>query len=386
MKKSLLIASAAILAAGSISAQRLQDGYVTWPASGQLATYVSAWNGGNGTIQIDGVDFDDHNFFISRVKPRTRIQNTDTQIRPELIPTVIKDNGEVTTGTDKRLIYWVPISNEIKGSQRLNALADGMVDGEMFSMWSYIDVWGDWNAPFGWTPGNFADVCHRNGVSVHGVASVPFGVLSSEWSSNLSAITALDADAVGKFLYYHGQDGLGYNSEWSESSGTVTGKLVTMHHGLKEYMKDRNPLWEVMWYGGTWENGSKTFDVGVTENNYPTLFKSSSVFLNYGWNDLADIEKSITFAEGISRDPFYIYAGMNMQGGEPRSGQNYDMLKDYAHSIGLWGAHSTNMLWNDRFNNGGSDLAKQQTYQKAIEQWFGNGPRNPAVQLTPTLN
>ncbi|MDE6782578.1 MAG: secretion protein, partial [Paramuribaculum sp.] len=316
------------------------------------------------------------------VKPRTRIQNTATQLRENLTPTKI--NGTtVTPGTDKRLVFWVPISNEMKGAQRLNALADGIFDGEMFSMWSYIDVWGNWNSPYGWTPGNFADICHKNGVGVHGVASVPFGSISSGWSTAFSELAPVDHNAIGKFLYYHGQDGLGYNSEWS--GGSHVSNLVSMHADLQKYMADRNPLWEVMWYGGTWENNSCSFDQGVTTSNYPNLYKSASIFLNYNWQ--SKMSSSITNSVNtFHKDPFYIYAGMNMQGGEPKSGSNYDLLKDYAYSIGLWGAHSINMCWNKRFANGGSDLAKQKTYQKVIEQWFGNGPRNPAVKLTPTLN
>ncbi|MDE5799450.1 MAG: T9SS type A sorting domain-containing protein [Paramuribaculum sp.] len=384
MKKTLLLLSATLLAAGTTTAQRLQDGYVTWPASEKLGTYVNAWNGGNGTITVDGKEFVDHNFFISRVKPRTRIQNTATQLRENLVPTTVNASTKaITPGTDKRLIFWVPISDEMNGSQRLNSLADGIFDGEMFSMWSYIDVWGNWNSPYGWTPGNFADICHKNGVGVHGVASVPFGGISAGWSTAFSELAPVDHNAIGKFLYYHGQDGLGYNSEWS--GGSHVGNLVSMHADLQEYMKDRNPLWEVMWYGGTWENNTCSFDQGVTTSNYPNLYKSASIFLNYNWQGRmsGSISNSVNT---FQKDPFYIYAGMNMQGGEPKSGSNYDLLKDYAYSIGLWGAHSINMCWNKRFSNGGSDLAKQKTYQKVIEQWFGNGPRNPAVKLTPTLN
>lgn len=382
MKKTLLFASAALLAVGTIHGQRLQDGYVTWPASEQLHTYVKAWNGGNGTIQINGADFDDHNFFISRVKPRVRISNLQSQIRTNLKPTTIS-NGKVTAGNDKRLIFWVPISNEMNGDQRLNSLADGIFDGEMFSMWSYIDVYGNWNAPYGWTPGNFADICHKNGVAVHGVASVPFGSISSSWSTCFDNLCALNHTSIAKFLYFHGQDGLGYNSEWS---GYAPSKLITLHDDLQTYMASRNPIWEVMWYGGTTEGGGTAFDTGVTSSNYPNLYKSASIFLNYNWNSTSTMSSSINYsANTIKKDPLYIYAGMNTQGGEPKSGSNYDLLKDYSYSIGLWGAHSINMYWHERFANGGSDLAKQQTYQKIIEQWFGNGPRNPAIQLTPTL-
>ena len=52
--------------------QQLAEGYITWPESSQLHTYIQAWNGGNGTITVNGQTWEDENFFVSRVKPRQR--------------------------------------------------------------------------------------------------------------------------------------------------------------------------------------------------------------------------------------------------------------------------------------------------------------------------
>ncbi|MDE7089854.1 MAG: hypothetical protein K2O54_07015, partial [Prevotella sp.] len=330
-----------------MSAQELKEGYITWPSSSSLATYIQQWNGGNGTIKIDGKAWEDQEFFTSRVKPKARVYNTLTQVNPNLTQYSYVDK----TGTDKRCIYWVPVGDEKRNSVQTNALANGIFDGEMFSSWSYIDHYGNWSCPYGWTPGNFADVAHKNGVAVSGVASVPFGTITTDWYNQLKAMEGLDANTVGKFLYYFGQDGLGYNSEWTgyaPHSG-----LTTLHNGLKAYMADKDPLWEVIWYAGTTDTGGRAFDSGVgTGGGNAQLFKGASMFLNYNWNNTSTMSSSVTYAKNQGLNPFHIYAGMNMQGGEPKGGDNYPILKDYQYSIGLWGAHSTNMLWSRRNSNG----------------------------------
>lgn len=375
MKKTLLFASTLAIAGLSASAQMLTGGYIQWPQSEQLHSYIQQWNGGTGEIQVLGQQWDDHNFFISRVKPKARFYNTATQVRPTLTQYDAQNN---VNGNDKRLVYWVPISDQFRGGQQLNALPDGQFDGEAFTMWAYVDHYGDWNAPYGWTPGVFADVAHKNGVAVSGVASVPFGSISTAWSSELNSMVTLTAEQVGKFLYYHGQNGLGYNSEWSGWSPKNKG-LTTLHEGLASYMATRDPLWEIMWYAGTTDAGSIAFDTGVGSTGGNTeLFKSASMFLNYGWASTSRITSSVQHAKSNGRSPFFIYAGINQQGGE---GGSLNVLKEYQYSIGLWAGHEQNILWKNRFTKGSSNEAKMRCYFSNNEMWFSNGVRNPAVKL-----
>ena len=378
MKKLLLLSASALLAAMPAMAQKLGEGYITWPDTHELATYVNQWNGGNGTLTVNGKTWEDVNFFISRVKPKVRFYNKNSQVNTE----ITQYTSSNTNGTDKRLIHWVPVGEESRDGVKLNALADGVFDGEVFNMWAYVDHWGNWNTPYGWTTGNFADVAHKNGVAVSGVASVPYGGITDAWKSTLQKVSSLDANALGKFLYYFGQDGLGYNSEWSGYS--PSNGLINLHNGLKSYMASRNPIWEIIWYAGTNDNGSINFDSGI--GNFQNLYKGASMFLNYNWNSTSTMSNSINISKNAGKSPFYIYAGMNVQGGEPKSGDNYPILKNYQYSVGLWGAHSVNMYWQTRYNNGGSDFAKIKTYLNSVEQWFGNGARNPAVRLAITTN
>ena len=358
-KKQILLFGAVLIASGAF-AQKLQEGYITGPESSDLGTYIRQWNGGEGTIRINNAEWEDEEFYTSRVKPRRRFVNRLSQVRQE-----INDDN------DKRYVNWVPI-----GYAAYNALPNGEFDQEVFSMWSYLDHYGDWTSPYGWVPGAMADAAHKNGVAVSGVASVPFGGISQTWLSCFTSLTSLDSQDIGKFFYYHGVDGVGYNSEWS---GYSPSKLIALHDDLKSYMSSRNPLWEVIWYGGTTDSGSCSFDIGIGSST--ALFRSASIFLNYNWNRESYYNSSVQYARSMGKSPFFIYAGMNQQGGEPHSGENYSLLKDWQYSIGVWGAHSVNMFWGSRNAGGATAEAMQRCYLNTCEQWYTNGPRNPAVRL-----
>ena len=77
-----------------------------------------------------------------------------------------------------------------------------------------------------------------------------------------------------------------------------------------------------------------------------------------------------------------------MQGGEPRSGSRWTLLKKYPISIGLWGAHSQNMFFESRGEKGSDPETQQRTYMLRTERWFSSGSRNPvnSLQINNSLN
>lgn len=380
MKKTLLFAAGfAALSFMQSRAQELSEGYLVWPESTGLPGYVTQWNGGSGSITINDQAWEDENFFISRVKPKIRFYNTATQVYPEITQYDPVTNPD---GNDKRMLWWVPLSDEKRNGVNTNGLPNGLMDQEVFSMWSYMDHYGNWSSPWGWVPGVFADVAHKNGVAVSGVASVPWSSAGASWNNALTQFGSVDGTAVAKFLYYHGVDGLGYNSEWN---GIAPRTYITPNHDkIAAFMADKNPIYENVWYGGTNDYGSITFDTGV-HSNYANIFRNASMFLNYNWNSPSTIANSIKYAKDQNRNPFFIYAGHNMQGANPGYA-NFEQLVKYQYSIGLWGAHNVNMLWKDRNKQGSSTTAMQRTYVNMIEQWFGNGKRNPAIKQPLTVN
>ena len=365
MKKTYIagFAVASLFVAATANAQSLKEGYIEWGQFGQqTGSIIKNWTPGEELSE-------DENFFISRVKPKARFRNAATQVRQN-----------ITVENDKRLLFWVPIDDDSEKSPNKtneNAMPNGTFDSEVFNMWQYIDHYGNWTAPQGRVPGVFSDVAHKNGVAVSGVAGIPYGGLGSAWKNALEELVSAGAEKTAQFLKYYGIDGLGYNSEFSGGS-SVMQKLMPYHKELTEIAKAYNPVFENAWYDGTSAYGSIMFDQGYGNHN-KQVAQGASLFFNYNWSNASLLSRSVTNAQNEGRNPLeFLYAGINMQGGEPGNGINWTLLKDYPISIGLWGAHNQNMFWESRHEKGGAPDARQNTYQLRLERWFTGGSRNPA--------
>lgn len=342
------------LLAATAGAQSYQEGYVEWGSFGQqFGTTLKNWEPGQQITEDD-------NFFISRVKPKNRFRNAATQVRTD-----------IDESNDKKLLMWVPIDDAAE-----NALPNGVYDSEVFNMWQYISHYGNWTAPQGRVPGNFADVAHKNGVAVSSVAGIPYGGLyGNGWQEAMQAVVDAGAEKGAKFLHYYGLDGLGYNSEFSGGAYIVK-QLITYHQELVEKSLPLNPLFENLWYDGTNDNGYISFDQGFGDHNND-IAKGAALFFNYNWNRSTLLQSSVNYANNNGYNPLNIYAGVNMQGAEPGS-NSWPLLRNYPISIGLWGAHSQNMFWESRGEKGSAPEVKQRTYQLRTERWFTGGTRNPA--------
>lgn len=364
-KLPLLVASAWLLST-ALQAQELKESYIKWWPThyNSFEQALQRWPGNHKVTEDD-------NFFISRVKPKTRFTNKNTQV-----------NKNLEAANDKRLAAWLPMNSPGK-----NALPDGVYDSEVFSMWNYVSHWGNWTAPLGRIPAALLDVAHKNGVAVSSVWGIPWGGLSTEWQNRILTLSSIDANTAAEFMYYFGQDGLGYNSEFNTTQDVVS-SLTNFHVELVKAMKDKNPIFENMWYDGTSDYGDIKFDQGLAGHNDDNFGKNgkiaSSLFFNYNWNSDYRMRTSVNNAKNIQRDPLYLYCGINMQGGEPRSGQRWPQLAKYPLSIGLWGAHSRNMFWESRNEKGSAPEVQQRTYLQRIERWFTGSTFNPAN--SPALN
>lgn len=368
--KRIILASATfvLLQTGAIQGRTISD-YINWgPTTHDFPAALKAWEPGKEFTSDD-------NFFISRVKPKARFRNMATQIHSYLTPEV-----------DKNLIYWVPI-----GTPPDNGLPSGNFDSDVFSMWSYVTHFGDWSAPMARIPGNFADAAHRNGVGVSPVLSIPWGTISADWSWTLRQLLDVGPEKMSEFLEYYGIDGLGYNSEFSLNTGISesrrpksVGEISTFNSELVRIAgeKGRSAFMNI-WYDGTSDSGSIKFDKGLKSHNYNTFGAAdkpaSSLFFNYNWNSSSLLEESVNNANSMGRSPLDLYAGFNMQGGEPRKTLvSWSLLKNYPISIGLWGAHSESMMYESRREMGATPLAIQTNYLNRTEWWFSGGTRNPA--------
>ena len=354
-------------------AQELKSNYIQWGFdSHQFPGKLQSWSKSNPKIN------DDDNFFISRVKPKQRFRYTGTQVRTDLTET-----------NDKKLLAWLPWNVPSK-----NALPDGVFDSEVFSMWPYVTHWGDWNCGLGRIPAALLDAAHKNGVPVSSVAGIPWGGLKGDWRTTLNNLSTANVQNAADFMNYFGYDGLGYNSEFSDyfGSGRLVRALKDFHVNLNKAIKPYNPIYENLWYDGTNERGNIDFDKGLNDNN-KNLFgakgsEAANLFFNYNWNSDWLLQGSVDKAAEIDRSPLDLYAGINMQGGEPRYGSRWTLLKNYPISIGLWGAHSQNMFFESRGEKGSDPETQQRTYMLRTERWFSSGSRNPvnSLQINNSLN
>lgn len=358
--KTFFLTAGLALSATALHAQQIRDGYVDYgknTGSEKFHLLMLNWRPGQ-KVSVDD------NFFISRVKPRARFRNKATQVRMNL-----------TTANDKKLLAWIPVNEPA-----FNALPDGVFDSEVFTMWPYVTHWGDWTASLGRIPAAFLDVAHKNGVAVSGVASIPNAGLEGNWFQMIKGLGTADAKNVAEFLHYYGIDGLGYNSEFYDNSGS-TEDLRDFHAKLVKESKPLNPLFENIWYDGTNDDGNISFDNGLGGHNAETFGDKdnvrTSLFFNYNWNREGLLARSATYAQNLGRSPLDLYAGINMQGGTPRN-LPWSLLEQNPISIGLWGAHSNNMFWESRGELGSSPEAKQNTYLLRTERYFTGGTRNPA--------
>lgn len=395
IKTSAVLLLLAAASSQGVYAQKWQNGDISWTESTEFAANVNKWS---TSYKLD----DDDNFFISRVRPKMRFQNNATQVRENL---VWMDN-------DHRLVAWIPMNTHSPEDKR-DCLPTGEFDQEVFTMWSYVDHWGDWTAPMGRIPAGLSDVAHKNGVGVSSVASIPYGGITDAWSkaltaitSNCSSTTAADAWAAkaAKMLAYYGHDGVGYNSEFSGYTSTNLSRLRTFHQYLlsnlkTEYQKvvPAYDMQENFWYDGTNDRGTIQFDAGLATHNYQTWGpkgqERTSLFFNYNWVNSRGGEV-LTLSEtnaasstiGKGRNPLYLYCGLNMQGGEPSAARDpWTVFSKHKLSIGLWGQHKVNLFFEGRGSNGTRAEVQQKTYQSRIETWFTGCTHNP-VNVPTTLS
>ena len=241
---------------GPESESDTRECYITWPQSYSLDQYINDWVPGQPLTKTYASErasksgtWEDEEFFISRVKLRPLISNVATQIDETMIGS-----------RDKNLVFWVPCGMST-GYFQTGSLPNGVFDSEVFSAWSYVTHYGNWTSPYGWVPGGFADAAHKHGVLVSGVASIPNASMGSSWRQCLLGMNSLAStdegmEKIGKFLRYHGSDGIGYNSEWTGNwSQSEQSELSAMHGKLIKYLKQYQDRAENIWYGGVCDYG-----------------------------------------------------------------------------------------------------------------------------------
>ena len=343
----------------------------------QLANYFDRWTPGT---QPQGVSRIDDEFYISRVKPRTRIKDGDYKV------------DQYVDG-DRKMCLWVPLDDP---TSKWKALPRYCFEGDNFSLWSYIDIHGNWTAPWMRVTAGLSDVAHKNGVKVGCVMSIGWNerILLRGWNLGSHARVLAkfsEKDSQGNFknsrklvelMKYYGIDGLGVNSEFTAREGDMS-TLIAFFEDCHKKAKEIGWEFQLHWYDGTNESGSIRFDAGLGSHN-ERMFGAKDhevtdmMFANYNWrsNTLASSEQT---AQRLGRSSYDYYAGFDIQG-RALQNNNWRALKNSKISVGFWGAHSQSLIHQSATDNGTSDIAIQKAYLLKQELIFSGGFRNPATR------
>lgn len=296
------------------------------------------------------------------------------------------------------MCLWTPLDDP---STTWKALPRYCFEGDNFSMWNYIDIHGNWTAPWMRVTAGISDAAHKNGVAVGCVMSIPFGdyISNSQWTSNQYAKIfqmliqkSFDgqyvyAEKFVKFLKYYGINGVGVNSEFN-SSAILMQNLQDFFAKCHEIAAAENWDFQLHWYDGTNDNGGISFDAGLGSHNDGWFGKGDKkvtdmMFFNYNWSQAA-LRGSETYAASMNRSSYDLYAGFDIQGRALKtthSSSGWQNLKNSKISIGFWGAHSQSLIHQSSTDLGSEDIAVQTAYLEKQEKIFSGGKRNPAVVL-----
>ncbi|MGP1590283.1 MAG: endo-beta-N-acetylglucosaminidase [Prevotella sp.] len=342
----------------------------------QLPTYFDRWSPGS---QPTGVSRMDDEFFISRVKPRTRISELSYQAASDADP-------------NRKVCLWVPLDDP---TSKWKALPRYCFEGDNFSLWSYIDIHGNWTAPWMRVTAGLTDVAHKNGVKVGCVMSIPWNAMITLYGWNASTHSLVlrkltEKDSKGNFknskklvelMKYYGIDGLGVNSEFN-STRTDMQTIIDFFAECHKKAKEIGWEFQLHWYDGTNDTGGISFDRGLGYHNEKMFGAKGNevtdmMFANYNWNSgtLSATERKAT---DLGRSSYDYYAGFDIQG-KGLKNANWGVLKNSKISVGFWGAHSQSLIHQSATDDGTSDIAIQKAYLLKQEMIFSGGNRNPAA-------
>lgn len=379
-KKTTLLASMLLCGCVFGYAQRTPTHPLDIQDQGDKYLLENIWNWEAGTPP-QGVTRMDDEFYISRVRPLARIAEADDY------------QAEVSKQAKpgRKMCLWTPLDDP---TSSWKALPRYCFEGDNFSMWSYLNIHGNWTAPWFRVTGGLSDVAHKNGVAVGCVASIPWSAsvsvsASSGWGKTFGELTKKNSDGTYanverfvKILKYYGIDGVGVNSEFSSNAATmkqIQGFFAACHKEAEKI----GWKFQLHWYDGTNDYGAITFDSGLGTHNKAQFGDKDNIvtdmmFSNYNTGN-GTLKNSAEYAKSMGRDPYDYYKGFDIQGRSLHaSNANWNDLNDAEASVGFWGAHSQGLIHQSATDYGTSDVAIQQAYLDKQEMVFSGGNRNPA--------
>lgn len=215
------------------------------------------------------------------------------------------------------IMYPTTSNNPSQGSLRF--------DGHTFGFWQYVEELVFWGGSAGegliLVPNSeVIDAAHRNGVPVLGTIFFPPNVFGGQisWVQDLVQKSGADfpiADKLIEIADYYGFDGWFLNQE---TAGGDSALAIEMRDFLAYYQANKTAGQRMMWYDAmteagaiAWQNELNTLNDMFFEDGARV---SDDVFLNFNWGGPGNrLAMSRARALALGRDPYEVYAGINVQ-------------------------------------------------------------------------
>ena len=245
---------------------------------------------------------------------RSAIPLDDTFLNPALNVNPHARPGEARVAS---LVAFAPTSgNPSQGAQTMGYYAP--------NYWQYMEVLVFWGGSAGegliLAPNpTVIDAAHRNGVAVLGNVFFPPTAYGGQiqWVRDFVQMSGRRypvADKLIEVAEYYGFDGWFINQETAGGDAVLAAQM----RDFLSYLGSRSTL-RIMWYDAMTEGGSISWQNALTAAN-DGFFQDGSaritdeVFLNFWWSS-PGLSGSRSRALSLGRDPYELYAGIDVEGG-----------------------------------------------------------------------
>lgn len=362
--------------AQSTKALDLENGiYFDWSGQAPDEMLEAFKTGGTGSLKL----MKDIEFKRSHVRVKPVISDQATQLDPLQNP---------------KRSFWFNCPIGATGSPKTGMPSDRF-DDDVFSMWQYVKIHGNWSNDWFCAPAAYTDAAHKHGTSVLGTWGIPWAWSYAPGSSKesdykswfLDMLTKKDQD--GKFIYaeplinmlmYLGVDGINYNSECNLNSKTAD--LKALHEELYKIAAQKGfDSFHIGWYDGVNNNGNMQYIdyLGYHNNQWycneeTNATVSDAFMLNYNWGESKLKSTEQTAKELMTPNgALDVYAGCWIVGLDRQAWYAFDKYKGI--SLAFWGEHKQNRIFQHRA--GLDEKGMQLSYQDRLERIFTGGNKNP---------
>ncbi|MDB6077117.1 MAG: glycoside hydrolase, family 85 [Akkermansiaceae bacterium] len=294
----------------------------------------------------------------ARISPPKASENAALSTLLNVNPYARPKEGKV-----EALISWNSIPAAAQGWRSTRVYAP--------TTWQYMDVVGHWGGSGGVISipnAHITDAAHRNGVSIHGLVFLAPRVYGgttavvNDFIATRSNGSFPVADKMIQAARYFKFDGYFINMETEGSDAAAAVKM----QNFMLYFRAQAPELAISWYDSMVSSGGISWQRQLNGSNQMFLQSGTkkvadSMFLDFYWQNSANLANSRSLARSLGRSEYDVYAGIDTEG----AGDN---------GTNTFGG-STPLDWNQIFPAGQPHTTSLGIYRP---EWTFNYSGNPS--------